>query len=118
MALRKLDLVRWPSGRSKGLLVLGETAIALAQRLGIDFDRAEDQLGRVWTYGARLESGAVFEMSWRPDLAETGVSISVDDFESNWAVLREVVEALALSAPGSVSWLSPDVIWWTVVADD
>jgi len=95
-----------------------EAAIALGQRLGIDFDRTEDQLGRVWICGAPLGGGAVFEMSWRPDLTDTAVAISVDDFEGSWAVLCGVVEALALSVPGSVSWLSPDVIWWTKAADD
>ena len=113
--MKKLDMVPWPSGRSKGLLVLAETAIALERRLDIEFDRNEDQLGRVWTYGASLESGAVFEMSWRPDLTDTGVSVSVDDRERDRAVLRDVVEALSLRESGSVSWLSPDIIWWTQV---
>ena len=115
--MKKLGIVPWPSGRPKGLLVVAETAIALARRLNIEFDRTEDQLGRVWTYGASLESGAVFEMLWHPDHSDIGVAVWVDERESDLAVLRDVVEALSLRESGPVSWLSPDVIWWTEVPD-
>jgi hypothetical protein len=111
--MKKARLPDWPpSGRSKGLLVLRESALAISSRLNVDFDRDEDQLGVIWTYLAVLESGTVFEMSWRPDSAETGVSIAVDDGETNLTDLFNIVRELDLPNPSAVSWLSPEVIWW------
>lgn len=109
--METVDHIDWPSRRVKTLLVLGETAIALSRRLGIEFTHEQDQLGRVWLARFRSTSGSPVELSWHPDGPAQGVAVSVDDCEEDLALVRQVVDGLELQR-GDIAWLSPEVLWW------
>ncbi len=111
--MKKASSDIWPpSGRTKGVLVLRETALSVSSRLGIDFDHSNDQMGALWTHQGVLKSGTIFEMSWRPDNPDIGVSITIDDSETDLEDLFDIARELDLRDASAITWLSPEVIWW------